>query len=512
MPPKSTALAEPSTVRAARECSWQALGAEDDHLRLAALIAADLREAGADPEAANVCLSAQSSWGSRREALKKLLNSALAKDRSVADIDALYQSPSDYQLWDDRQFQRERAELFDDLIEAGVRHAWVFRRPNPHSRVTARLRERDVAVPAEDGGLDPYLRPIIPELRAAARNLVAKGFAKPADLDSFAKSNGPRLLSHHVIRLADARVSVEGRDTALRLSLLRPAQPLNGSLGVLPLGGNSAHAIRREMVDELVEFGLLDRNGGFVQMPRSVRVFYSAVAEGTNDIDARSAHSWITRQLAAQDSIRAKTERHYHAIGSHDVEEAFASASYYATDTRFLGVWLSRMGRFNDANYLRAADVFARLLDIDVDDSYAWEYWAFNARWGSAPWTRTSPAVRDDIRQAFLKAWALEKLRAGHDAANPLYHGRWLGFRAECGEDVMPEFRAGIALYSRAPTKERAESSVSWFAKQVIIGVKENTDAAWRNQMMARLEAEFGVDQVAEWRTANRKQGRPDLE
>jgi len=492
---------ETSVARAAGK-GWQAFGAEDDHLRLTVLIASTLRNRGACAALAEVCMGPQSSWSDRLSALRDLLESEQAEGQVLVDVDALAPRFKMYELWDNRRFVQERRELRNLLVESGSRRGWTFIRPAPQHSVTLDLSGAGVAV--DHGGRSPTGES--PELRRLVRRLLEQERVREGDLVEFAEEAGNRqdLIDTHVVRRTDQRLSPEARDAALRLSLLRPAQALNGSIGIVPIDGENSHRIDRSSLDELLAAGLVDQADTTVQMPRAVRRFYRGLAEGTGDIDARNEHWWFAKQLGKSTAVEDRIEQHYHSVCAHSVEEAFETATYYVADIRALAVWLSRKGSINENFYAKAAEIFGRLWKLDPSDAYAWEYWAYNTSRSSAnPFVVAMPPLRSKIREAYETAWRLEVSRAGNELANPLYHGRWLGFRGgECEEDVFGEFVASLNNY-----RSVSEEAMAWFAKPVIQGIRRSPSRQHRETLYDRVVGQFGAERVKRWEGAGSQSG-----
>lgn len=99
----------------------------------------------------------------------------------------------------------------------------------------------------------------------------------------------------------------------------------------------------------------------------------------------------------------------------------------------------------DQGDYAAAAELFRQLTQrFDATDAYACEYLAYNL-------ARTPDFDREEVRGAYRKAHELEP-------NNALYHGRWIGFRAELGEESRPEVDRALVRYAA----NRA-GGVSWF-------------------------------------------------
>lgn len=141
------------------------------------------------------------------------------------------------------------------------------------------------------------------------------------------------------------------------------------------------------------------------------------------------------------------------------IEEAFETATFYATDLRELAIRLSKR---ND--WKSASGVYRKIVDkLDPDDAYAWEYLAYNL-------VRLDPVQHaDDILSAYAKAHDL-------DPTNPLYHGRLLGFRGRLGQEIRSEFQNAIALYNWR--------GVDRFASEVLKSLKRGGSADFAKELV----------------------------
>lgn len=178
-----------------------------------------------------------------------------------------------------------------------------------------------------------------------------------------------------------------------------------------------------------------------------------------------SFHRWLalkfegsSKHLHGIGDVGGIIEAHHHAACSRDIELAKRTARYHALDLRALATSLSR----DHADYQGAASLFDFALErFDPDDAYCWEYLGYNlARWDASENHSGRNATR--ILEAYSRAYQLAR-------SNPLYHGRWLGYRAEQGEDIGREFHGGMAQYVREEWSD--SDTLSRFALAALDGV-----------------------------------------
>jgi tetratricopeptide (TPR) repeat protein len=195
-------------------------------------------------------------------------------------------------------------------------------------------------------------------------------------------------------------------------------------------------------------------------MPRSVRAFLERHAMTGIPDEIGVAH----RRLASphlERGVESRLEVHHHAVrvhpaGSDDIERALATAYYYAADLREMAFRLSAAER----KHAEAAGIYERIVGIDPTDAYAWEYLGLNLALAHKDDGPLPDAVRARILEAYENAIAYDR-----NGDNPLYHGRFLGFRARLGEDIAHEFDQKMHRYRRSP------AAVGYFAESVLNGV-----------------------------------------
>lgn len=137
---------------------FRAFGDEDDHLRLAALIADAFRPL--DAEASAACLVPDTPWRARLEALDDLLLASTRGNRLAMFVDPDALAPAGHEgLFEDPGFHRERWELFDALLHAARRGGWLLVRPWPRADLAERFAELEVDGDDSDEGLFGALAP-----------------------------------------------------------------------------------------------------------------------------------------------------------------------------------------------------------------------------------------------------------------------------------------------------------------------------------------------------------------
>lgn len=439
---------------------FRAFADPDDHLRLIVLIANAL-----DPgsEAGRACLDPKAKWGQRLDAIGEVLVGASRQPASstlgvLTDFDAL--DPGHLgggELWKDGQMRTQRADFLERLLDAVERGGWVLARPLPQARTSERLSSIELDVEPNAGDLVP------PECAPMRRWLVERDRIGERELGRQIDAAGPQA-GRDLLDLVYDALRPSARAAGRKLAALRPPMAVNGVAGPFPIGPDD---IPREALSELTSAGVLQELGsGRLRMPRTARRCFLSHAKLAQD-DLTSVH----RELGARDlegmELEEQLETHFHAIRGGSFEDARRTARYYGTDLRELGIRLSRAGEWR-----AAAEVFTTILEFDPDDAYAHEYWAYNR---ARELGRPAGEDVDAIRKAYERAHRL----AG---SNPLYHGRWLGFRAEHGEDVKAEIEEGLRRYL-APG---AELAASYFAEPALRGVTRGRRRALRAALLER--------------------------
>lgn len=428
-----------------------AYGEPDDHLRLAVLLASRSRGGDSRPDEMASCLNPHTSWPTRAQSLRTLLQAG--EGFRVADPDALYQGTLTVrQRWMDTAFSRERDEMLRLLVEvAASRPGCIFIRTNRCDQVTTLLEDAGLPVRLEAtraSSDEPAVMTIVhPELRGIGRWLIeehvltVKGFERLID-DSGMDQAAP------LVAIAYDVLPREARRLALSIAAVRHSLELNGGCGPFPWDGvneSSPVEVGAEALQFLRRAGLVTPGPhGTVRMPRLVRQYLKRHAVALDRDRWKSEVSWLAERQADAEDPDVLIEAHNHAIEAGLVELAFATGRYYTTDLRTLAYSLSTSENRHD----EAARVYRRILDVDDEDAYAWEYYAYNL-------ARSQPGS-DDILAGFERAHQLEP-------SNPLYHGRLVACRAQSGEPVFDEFNRSISRYLTLH-----DEAASFFARPVL--------------------------------------------
>jgi len=462
---------------------FYAYGDADDPLRLLVLLAGHAAELlGTDP---GPCLDRRAPWRTRRDGLEGLLDELHARRHEahtvLSDLDALAPAPRDD--WDDLASQRMREDMFDLVCRAVDRGGWIVLRPSPIARVSKRLAgiaavEESEAGPAEE----PHALAFSPDVRPIARWLVDSGHLHARDLGHITESVPDP--DEYLIAIGYDALVGEQREVARRIQILRPPSLVNGSFGPLPFDGRHQFGVRRDAIDTLRACGFLqcadDGPNAPVRMPRRIRELVGSHLASLDGDWAAAAHRWLAEQGSGASAPAPLIEAHHHAARAGSIELTKRTARYYGFELRSLATQLSRERQ----DFRAAAELFRYLVDeFDPTDAYAWEYLGYNlALWDAHEHARGRH--RDQILDAYQRAMTL-------DRSNPLYHGRWLGYRAELGHDVVDPFDHAMAKYVREYAVQ--EDAVSWFARPVLDGLRR----ARRTDDIQRL--------LARWRMALEK-------
>jgi len=86
---------------------------------------------------------------------------------------------------------------------------------------------------------------------------------------------------------------------------------------------------------------------------------------------------------------------------------------------------------------------------------------------------------RDDLRTKIREAY---EVAVRKEPNNPLFDGRWLGFRAEMGEDIRIEFESKIDAY----IKNVSESAAGYFAEAVFHGLDRAGKRPLRDELKTK--------------------------
>lgn len=461
-----------------------AYGEPDDHLRLTVLLGELV--AGSEPQDATrdwleVCKAPSSSWEERREALIKLFElrgDSLATERSICigDVDGLYQGKLDLEdHWKDASFRRERQHFFDLLLElAGETKGLDFARTVRNPAVSAELDEHNIFVQWSQGTpKDPAVVQLVgrlaPEVQPIAQWLLDEEVLDERSFERYRQASkdlggGDRDFEEHLIDIAFDSIPGPVRDIATKLAQLRGPQLVNGSVGPFLMAsqgsavdedGLQEPAWNHDLLGDLLASRLLrqSEDNSTVRMPRMVRERLLERQPSSERDTTRNIHQQFAEFLKRDSNTTASIESHYHAIQSGDAELAVETATFYRSDLRSLAYELS----YEQREFLGAADLYQRIVDVDDEDAYAWEYLAYNLAVGSG--SELSEEQAERIEKAYERAADLEP-------NNPLYWGRHYGFLAERGKLEDEQFSREFQRFE----KSFAEKGMSFFASRVFEG------------------------------------------
>jgi hypothetical protein len=445
-----------------------AFGHTDDAQRVAALLAdriAALAAPGSDAaRAAAECLAPRTAWR-RRIALLEGALADVAEARPdvefvVWDVDAL--AAVEREAFDVERSSLMRRDLFGVIERVAPGGGWTLVRTATDGG--ALLDELDV--PREFGDavgeagdgpgawFSPDVRPLIAWLLARER-------MSAGELDEIRHTVADP--AGHLVDLVYQEAPAAIQDAAKLVSALRAPQHVNGGYGRLRFaeqGGVSATAIPTAARAALQACGLVQPTAAPGQwwMPRTVRARLAGLAEGTMPAEVAALHVAEGRAATPTSSVSEVVEAHHHAVRSGDLDLAVTTARYYGSELAEVAKQISRDAAGPPASkqgFARAAQIYQTILDrFDATDAYAWEYYAYNLARADGP--------SDEVLRAYQRAHA-------HRPRNPLYHGRWLGYRGQLGEVVVAEAIAGIREY--ALERDQSRQPVSFFARAVFAGL-----------------------------------------
>lgn len=466
-PKKTERVSRPSLV------VLEAFGDPDDHLRLSTLIAdvvtkAEVVMKSLDPVAAAALRGVARrltddrgprSWRDRRTDFTDVTRLMPSGMIILRDPDAFaetytFDGSAD---WDDATLHRERSEFFECLMEPIARGAIELERTAPDPRFSKRLASASVsATDAHVDPADPYASLVSPDVRGALGWLLQEKHLEEDAVDELIEGGvGPELDRHFLLVTYD-HLPLAMRMAAYRLAVLRGEQALNGAIGPFAVQTKpAAAAVTRAQVEGLLSCGFLRRtmDDGRVRMPRVVRDVVLGRADAENPDSVAKDHQLAFAHLGQLDDpspIDCMIERHHHAVHGLLIDEAIATAKFYATDLRELAIRLSRKEQWD-----AAATVYRAIVKLDPADAYAWEYLGYNL---VRPQSQPQPKKHvEEILKAYEMAHEIEP-------TNPLYHGRLLGFRGRIGQDIRAEFKHWIRNYTW--------NGVDRFASEVLKGLR----------------------------------------
>ena len=500
-------MTAPSRVFVGRELSvpeagpvLRAFGDPDDHLRLSVLMAESLRtRVPAVQEEAGACLAPKTTWRERLTRTRELVKHARPHLRELFvlhDVDGLVHTGGDpSRAWDDREFIRERSEFFDLLVDLFADGGWLVVRPQPVGSVTLRLEtladaDVDAGAPVSASAI-PTLAPVSPDCRGVLQWLLkSKALSEDAlnDLIQESMSGSENELERQILRVAYDQLRSTVQHQAQRLTALRAASPLNGTLGPYPIGDSAGHhRVSRNDVDTLRRCGFLQSEGSSsVRMPRAVRSMLRLRGAAEDPESIRDEHAWLAERTTSDRSPNGLLETHYHAVVGLSPKLALETSCYYGTDLRELAFHLSERREFH-----AAAEIYKKILDdFDPDDAYACEYYAYNL-------TRHDAAAHQaTIRQHYERAYTL-------DRQNPLFHGRWVGFRGRFGEDILKEFDAAMNRYLQSYGAQ-SPAAVDRFASEVLKALDRGKQIAQKKVLVDA--GDRSLREFVAWRPCSSKQ------
>lgn len=440
----------------------------DDHLRMPALLAEQLITAdNVDRDAARACLNPKTTWARRKDAIENLLWSTRGAPITLIDIDALGRlatSPeatrADSVL---ASFLPELRWWFERLVNAIDRGGWRVLRPAADSRISQRLEELrvefDAREPATSDSLSRRLEALPPIVADVLAALTTTGARREVDVERFLDE---ALASEEdaadvALEMAYGTLTRAAREVAWHCAVARGPQPLNGRIGGFALATEtrSPTQLNASLVDGLVKARWLTRATTGVVMHERLRRFLHTRSKWAVEGGLIPIHKHLSKHRVAQEGLPDTLERHHHAIKGRDAQTAMQTAAAYATDLRALGFELSVDGRFEEA-----AEVYRSIVDqFDAEDSYAWQYFAYNL--ARARNDDRSAEDASEIEAAYARAVLLEP-------SNPLYHGRLVGFRAEMGRNIGDDFGGLIGRFAAHANHE----AVGYLAKPVFDGLR----------------------------------------
>lgn len=470
---KTDRVLQPSVV-------LEAFGEPDDHLRLSTLIADAVAKSAVVSRVLDLkgaaflrgkalrltdTLGGPLSWRERRTNFNEVIRLIPSGTLVLRDPDAFaetytFERSAD---WDDAMLCRERGEFFEILKDPIARGAIGLERTAPDPRFSDRLPS--AAVSARDVHLDatdPYASAVGPDARGALGWLLQEGHLQEDAVDELIEGGVGPELDRHLLLVAYDHLPPATRSAAYRLAVLRGEQALNGTIGPFAVQAKpAASAVTKAQVQSLLSSGFLRRTTieGQVRMPRIVRDVVLARANAEDPDSVTEDHKHAFEHLEPLDDPSRMIERHHHAVHGLLVKQAIATATFYATDLRELAIRLSRRDQ-----WLHAAEVYRQIVKHDPDDAYAWEYLGYNL-------VRDEPKKHAvEIFKAYERAYKLEP-------ANPLYHGRQLGFHGRMGQVIRAEFEHWIRHYEW--------NAVDRFASEVLKGLKRGKRDRAAKQLIA---------------------------
>ncbi len=463
---------------------FHAYGDADDPLRLTVLLAdhfGNQRPTRTDEVA--TCLDPKAAPEDRILALRDVL-SRLARTTlpicALVDPDAL--APADDEGWEDLEPNRVRRSFFATIMERVDRGGWTLVRTNPGAEVTKRLGRATVEdVPSAPGLRGATTAAFAPECRAAVEWMLERKHLTPADVEEIIGT--VEAFDDHVLALTYDALPSTTRKVARLICAVRAPRLANGTFGPLAWTNTPTTAgVPRADVEILRRCGLLiaddPQNSEELRVPRRARRMLEAYARA-DEGEAREVHGRFLAEDFDHLALGDQLEAHFHAVRARNVPKAIETAKFYDVELKALATELSRDNR----DYRAAAELFRVIRDqFNSSDPYVWEYLAFNLALLDKD-EHSFGRHETEIREAYGKADELTKQR------NPLYRGRFLGYRAERGDDVRSEFNRGMTKFLRDYDNE--SDAVSRFAEPVLDGVRRGKRAALFDEMFGGWRSYF---------------------
>jgi hypothetical protein len=489
-----------------------AFGEPDDHLRLSVLIADALgRVSGKLHEEAEFCMRPKSTWAERKSALEQVMVKARPGQAQrfvavIVDLDALLPERREPQnRWDDWDFAAQRRQLFDLLCDAIERRTFCAIRPRPRTDVNDRLPEKFVKEATTsyrrkverryDG------RPVFKLARRMGSEylpmldwlLNEKRWLAVEDAEAIVEAGRAVALQRHLLISTTEILPSKTLDAAIAISALRGPQRFNGFLGPFELVSDRRIAeekLCRADVELLRKCGFLQPaawvGSDYVYMPNVIRRHLQGLGFIGAPKEQRARHSWLSNPaIDGESQLPLHLEMHFHAVRGGDLKRAKETSRYYGADLRELAYQRSMLAAEESKHterlgaaatlFREAADIYEQIInDFDSDDAYAHEYLGYNLARAAELEQRTGNPRGGDVNARILKAY---EFAVKKEANNPLFDGRWLGFRAEMGADVRVEFESKIDAY----LKNVSDSAAGYFAEAVFHGLDRAGNKQVRN-------------------------------
>jgi len=288
----------------------------------------------------------------------------------------------------------------------------------------------------------------------------------------------------YILRIVYDALPEGAREAGRKLQVNRAPSRLNGGFGEFRWADEPTKALDVNRVDvaTLQRVGLLGKDDtqapADLVMPRLAREMFALHARALEPELVRTVHEGLSLDPGFDNLPKEQQiEVHHHAARAGNLERTRQTALYYGFELRPLATQLSRMNHDHDG----AAKLFRELVThFDADDAYAWEYLGYNLALADKS-ARQSGKRAAEILEAYEHAHRL-------DGKNPLYHGRYLGYRAERDMPISSEVRRALQYYAE---RSDAGNFVSWFIMPVLDGLRRAGRNAERSKLIAEWRALF---------------------